>query len=133
MGTEMLRTEDGVTERLTVREAMREISHAQMSGKVDVDEMFGSGQTWYIKYVDGREVRFAPAPPAEEATENVVSVRGGKVHSPMPVLDDPYPLCRGGGMNQMLTKFQPTTAPITCKTCITYERRRRAAREGENG
>jgi hypothetical protein len=65
---------------------------------------------------------------------NVVSYNGGKVHTMMPGQDEhPYPLCRGGGMNQNLTKFRTTDAPITCKTCCTYTERRaeRVAREAE--
>jgi hypothetical protein len=63
---------------------------------------------------------------------NVVSVNGGKVHTMMPGQDEhPYPLCRGGGMNQMLTKYRTVAAELTCKTCTTYAERRaaRLARE----
>lgn len=63
---------------------------------------------------------------------NVVSVRGGKVHSMMPEMgDDAYPLCRGGGMNQSLTKFTITSAELTCKTCLTYAERRKLRAEIE--
>jgi hypothetical protein len=59
---------------------------------------------------------------------NVVSVNGGKVHSMMSGMDEhPYPLCRGGGQNQMVTKFRAVDAPLSCKTCLTYEARRNAA------
>ncbi|MEU7243361.1 hypothetical protein [Streptomyces sparsogenes] len=75
-----------------------------------------------------------PAETEQEADEfnvRVVSVRGGKVHTAMPGLDDEeahvYPLCRGGGMNQMMTKFRVIDAPLTCKTCQTYAERRAAA------
>lgn len=66
----------------------------------------------------------------EEPEENVVSVLGGKVHTPMPGIphDHPYPLCRGGGMNQMLTKFRRTKTPLTCTMCLRYQERREAAR-----
>jgi hypothetical protein len=65
---------------------------------------------------------------ATETPVNVVSYNGGKVHTMMPGMDEhPYPLCRGGGQNQNLTKFTTTTAPITCKTCLTYQGRREAA------
>lgn len=58
---------------------------------------------------------------------NVVSVRGGKVHTMMPGTEEhPYPLCRGGGMNNTLTKFTTTNTPIDCKTCTTYAERRAA-------
>jgi hypothetical protein len=65
---------------------------------------------------------------------HVVSVNGGKVHSAMQDgTDSPaYPLCRGGGMNQNLTKFVPTSAPLTCKTCVTYAERRSAKAEANN-
>jgi hypothetical protein len=67
---------------------------------------------------------------------NVVSVNGGKVHTMMAGSDEhPYPLCRGGGQNQMLTKFRAVDAPLSCKTCLTYEERRNTAAakaEGEN-
>lgn len=56
---------------------------------------------------------------------NVVSVQGGKVHTMMPDAGaNPYPLCRGGGMNQGLTKFTATKAPLSCVTCMTYAERR---------
>ncbi|MEU1074352.1 MULTISPECIES: hypothetical protein [unclassified Streptomyces] len=65
---------------------------------------------------------------------HVVSVRGGKVHTAMPGMpeDHAYPLCRGGGMNNLLTKFRVVAAPLTCTTCLTYAERRaaRLAREG---
>jgi hypothetical protein len=65
---------------------------------------------------------------ATETPVNVVSYNGGKVHTMMPGMDEhPYPLCRGGGQNQNLTKFTTTTAPITCKTCLAYQERREAA------
>jgi hypothetical protein len=59
---------------------------------------------------------------------NVVSYNGGKVHSAMPGMPEghAYPLCRGGGMNQMVTKFRTIDAPLTCKTCLTYAERRAA-------
>lgn len=72
---------------------------------------------------------------------NVVSYHGGKVHTAMPDMPDghAYPLCRGGGMNQMITKFRTIDAPLTCKTCLTYAERRADAdsaritpTEGEN-
>jgi hypothetical protein len=87
------------------------------------------------------EAALAAAEAAEAETEDesmefdegahVVSVNGGKVHSAMQDgTDSPaYPLCRGGGMNQNLTKFIPTSAPLTCKTCVTYAERRSAKAE----
>lgn len=63
----------------------------------------------------------------KEESANVVSYNGGKVHTMMPGQEEhPYPLCRGGGMNNMLTKFTTTNAPLTCKTCLTYAERRAA-------
>lgn len=58
--SEILRTENGEAKRLPAREAMREIDHAMMSGKRDVDEMYGAGHNWFIRYRGGREVRFTP-------------------------------------------------------------------------
>lgn len=61
------------------------------------------------------------AEPVAEPVPNVVSYNGGKVHTGMPGMGDhPYPLCRGGGQNQNLTKFRATDAPVTCKTCRGY-------------
>lgn len=127
MSDEMLRKENGVEKRVATREAMAEINHAMMGGSSDVSEMFGAGQTWYIRYVGGRAVFFTPAPPepVAEPEENVVSYNGGKVHSAMPGLGgEAYPLCRGGGMNQLVTKFRFVKAPLSCKTCLTYAERR---------
>jgi hypothetical protein len=65
---------------------------------------------------------------------NVVSYNGGKVHSAMPGMpeDHAYPLCRGGGMNQMVTTFRTIDAPLTCKTCLTYAERRAAKLAAED-
>jgi len=69
--------------------------------------------------------------PTDETDNHVISVRGGKVHTAMPGMSgDAYPLCRGGGMNQMVTKFAVTKASLSCKTCMTYAERR-ASREGD--
>lgn len=66
-----------------------------------------------------------------ELEVNVVSYRGGKVHTQMPGLDgQPWPLCRGGA-NQMLTKFQTTNAPLSCTHCVEYARRRAVRVEGD--
>ena len=72
--------------------------------------------------------------PATEAVEtpaeqdaHVVSYLGGKVHTLAPGMEEhPYPLCRGGGMNQQLTKFRVTDAPLSCSHCVEYARRRAA-------
>lgn len=67
-----------------------------------------------------------------EPRQNVVSVNGGKVHTMMTGSEEhPYPLCRGGGMNQNLTKFRATDAPLSCQTCMTYAERREAKRIAE--
>jgi hypothetical protein len=42
-----------------------------------------------------------------------------------------YPLCRGGGQNQQLTKFRFVNAELSCKTCMTYAKRREAAKQTE--
>ncbi|RCH68727.1 hypothetical protein DT019_08615 [Streptomyces sp. SDr-06] len=58
----------------------------------------------------------------------MVSYNGGKVHTMTPGQEEhPYPLCRGGGMNQNLTQFRTIDAPLTCKTCLTYAERRKSA------
>ncbi|MGW1268142.1 hypothetical protein [Streptomyces sp. NPDC002491] len=72
--------------------------------------------------------------PAEaDELPRVVSVRGGKVHTAMPGMPDDhaYPLCRGGGMNNRLTKFRVVDAPLTCKTCVMYAERRSATAQKE--
>ncbi|MFF9525419.1 hypothetical protein ACF1DV_26075 [Streptomyces achromogenes] len=129
------RTENGVTSIISQREGLAEINKAMMEGEREVREMSSITRTDYaIEYKDGRSVRLVlidPPAPAEEADEfsnHVVSVRGGKVHKAMPGVPEghAYPLCRGGGMNQMLTQFVTTTAPLSCKTCQTYEERRAA-------
>jgi hypothetical protein len=92
----------------------------------------------YVAVLDARNravsnypTSFVSAVETEEADEtdvHVISVRGGKVHTLMPGAPEghAYPLCRGGGMNQMLTKFVTTKAPLSCKTCTTYAERRAA-------
>ncbi|MFH9248207.1 hypothetical protein ACH4LK_22595 [Streptomyces lydicus] len=70
----------------------------------------------------------APADPEpEELDVHVVSYLGGKVHTLMPGQEEhPYPLCRGGGMNQQVTKFRITSEPLSCSRCVEYARRRAA-------
>ncbi|MFD7257810.1 hypothetical protein [Streptomyces sp. NPDC059874] len=52
---------------------------------------------------------------------NVVSVRGGKVHTATPDHGDhPFPLCRTGDMTNSGTKYRTTAAPVDCKTCGRY-------------
>ena len=96
-----------------------------------LSSFLGRYQNWYVGLVDGDH-----DPPLacdlsvrqrRGGTVNVVSYNGGKVHSSMPGQEErPYPLCRGGGMNQNLTKFRATDAPLTCVTCLTYAERRAA-------
>lgn len=127
------RTENGTTTHVPVKVAMAEVNTAMMEGKRDVDTMSSGSGRHSITYKDGRSVVLilVDEPKPAPATVNVVSYSGGKVHSMMPGMEEhPYPLCRGGGMNQNLTKFVTTAAPLTCKTCCTYAERR-AAKEGK--
>jgi hypothetical protein len=90
--------------------------------------------TRMAKYAEAPEVDEAEAPAAEFNEDvHVVGYSGGKVHSAMPGMPEshPYPLCRGGGQNNRVTKFRETDAPLTCATCITYAERRAAAAEIE--
>lgn len=139
MGKIYERTENGTTTRVSVREALAEVNHAMMDGKRDVRSMSSGWGRHNIEYKDGRRVLLvladepAPEPEAAPTEAHVVSYNGGKVHSLMPGMDEhPYPLCRGGGANQYLTKFRTIDAPLTCKTCLMYAERRaaRLAKEG---
>jgi hypothetical protein len=132
------RTENGVVTHVSREAGLAEINHAMMEGKREVRSMSSISRTDYaVEYKDGRSVRLvlADATAAEEEPAEsdelprVVSVRGGKVHTAMPGAPEghAYPLCRGGGRNQMLTKFTATTAPLSCATCTTYAERRAAA------
>lgn len=136
------RTENGTTAIVSKSEGRDEINHAMMGGQRAVRTM--SSITWTdfaIEYKDGRSVRLVLVDEPAEATEepafdeHVISYNGGKVHTAMPAIgDNAYPLCRGGGQNQHLTKFRPTSAPLSCKTCMGYaEGRAVAARRGEEG
>jgi hypothetical protein len=126
------RTENGTTAHVSIREGLAEVNTAMMEGKRDVRRMSSGSTRHSIEYKDGRRVLLVlvsepkPEPePAPMADVHVVSYSGGKVHSMMPGMEEhPYPLCRGGGMNQMVTKFHATDAPLTCKTCCTYAERR---------
>lgn len=93
------------------------------------DDRYRHVSTYPTRFVSAVE---AEEKPADETDVHVISVRGGKVHTIMPGAPEghAYPLCRGGGMNQMLTKFTITKAPLSCKTCTTYAERR-AARKGD--
>ncbi|MFD3904128.1 hypothetical protein HXS80_15910 [Streptomyces sp. CB04723] len=54
--------------------------------------------------------------------QNVVSVRGGKVHHRQPYLGDHvFPACRTGAMTNSGTKYRTTEAPVDCKTCSAYD------------
>lgn len=128
------RTEDGITSLVSSQDGLTEINAAMMGeDKRTVRTMSAGSGRYDITYKDGRRVLLVlvDAPeadePADEATLHVVSVRGGKVHTLMPGAEEhPYPLCRGGGMNQMLTAFRTTSAPLSCTHCIEYARRRAA-------
>lgn len=125
------RTENGTETLISVSDALGEVNDAMMGGSYKVETMSSSHGNHRIEYTDGRKVSLVEIEgtvPAKVETEqpdvNVISYNGGKVHTGMFGEEDPYPLCRGGGMNQMLTKFCTTTAPLTCKTCLTYAERR---------
>ncbi|WP_406324014.1 hypothetical protein [Streptomyces niveus] len=135
------RTENGVAGQVSIREGLDEVNHAMMDGKRDVKEMSSITRTDFaIEYKDGRKVTLVqvdapaqdtPEPPTFD--EHVISYNGGKVHTAMPGMDEhSYPLCRGGGQNQNLTKFRPTTAPLSCKTCVGYAEGRAVASRGSN-
>ena len=133
-----IRTENGTSIAVTIADAMSEVNYAMMDGKQDVQEMSSGSGRHEIKYKNGRRVLLVledfyivedePEDTEVDLTTNVISYNGGKVHTAMPGLSeaDFYPLCRGGGMNQNLTKFRVIIAPLTCKTCLTYADRRTA-------
>jgi hypothetical protein len=87
-------------------------------------------EAWSFGWFDSEGEPADQEPETDEFDVHVISVRGGKVHTAMPGLEEgeahAYPLCRGGGMNQMLTKFRVVKAPLSCKTCMTYAERRAA-------
>lgn len=75
MATKMFkRTENGVTQWMSIREGLKEINHAMMEGKSEVREMFAGSRGARITYKDGRRVMFmkldAPVEtPAPQQTE----------------------------------------------------------------
>lgn len=132
------RNENGSVTTVSVKEAMIEANHAMMDGKREVKAMSAGSGRYDITYKDGRRVVLVPVEVSEEPEPddvNVISYSGGKVHTAMPGMPEghAYPLCRGGGMNQHLTKFRIINAPLTCKTCLTYAERRAARRAEERG
>ncbi|WP_274031197.1 hypothetical protein [Streptomyces sp. MMBL 11-1] len=53
---------------------------------------------------------------------NVVSVRGGKVHYRAQYLGDHvFPACRTGAMTNSGTKYRTVAAPVDCTTCARYD------------
>lgn len=146
--THFIRTEDGTATNVTKADGLAEVNRCMMDGKREVAEMTAVSGYYMIWYKDGRKVTLSrqdgdmPKPaeeptaePIEDQGVRVVSFNGGKVHTLMPDSEEhPWPLCRGGGMNQMLTKFHVTTAPLSCTHCVEYARRRaaRLAREAGN-
>ncbi len=50
-------------------------------------------------------------------TNNVVAIRGGKVHAPNPATEVPWPLCRTGGQAQRGTRWTTTDRPVDCQAC----------------
>ncbi len=132
--THYRRTENGQTTVVTVRDAMAEISHAQMDGKRQVAEM-SSGRTRHeITYTDGRHVVLVPADEPQKSVARVdahcTSIRGGVVHTNRPVGGEMWPECRTGAQDSRGTLYVPTTAALTCRNCIEQERRR-DAKKGE--
>lgn len=132
------RTENGTTTPVDRVTGLAEINAAMMGvGRKAVRSMSSITRTDYaIDYRDGRSVRLIlvdtpeePTAEEPEADEHCTPVMGGKVHTLMPgaPADHAYPLCRGGGMNQRLTKFRIIKAPLTCSMCLTYAERRKAA------
>ncbi|MEU0667166.1 hypothetical protein ABZ508_02685 [Streptomyces lavendulocolor] len=135
------RTENGTVTTVDRVAGLAEINAAMIGEtRKTVRTMSSISRTDYaIEYKDGRSVRLAlvdapEAPAAEdEPTENVVSMRGGKVHSPTPGTPerDAFPLCRTGGSTNLGTRYRTLYAPLTCSTCLTYKQRREAARAGQ--
>lgn len=109
---------------------------ARQPGHVGPHRNTKAVEAWTFSWFDSDGTP-ADADVAEEPTfdAHVISYNGGKVHTAMPGMDGhSYPLCRGGGQNQHLTKFRPTTAPLSCKTCMGYaEGRAVAARKAKEG
>lgn len=130
------KTSNGFTDRITAAEGLEIINYYQMDGSRFVKSMSQiSAGSYEIVRKDGTAVRLVRVTVQEEQSAEdvrVISYNGGKVHTMMPGMEEnPYPLCRGGGMNQNLTKFTTTTAPLSCKTCMTYAERRAARLAGE--
>lgn len=51
---------------------------------------------------------------------NVVSVRGGKVHTGSTTYDHTFPLCRTGAQSSSGITYRETAAAVDCKTCVGY-------------
>lgn len=126
------RTEDGATTRVTVREALAEVNRAQMESKRDVRRM-SSGRTRHdIEYKDGRHVVLVLVDEPETADRfaaHCIPAAGGKVHTATPdsVDGEAFPFCRTGGQDSRGTFYALTSAPLTCRTCLTQERYRKEA------
>lgn len=48
----------------------------------------------------------------------VVSVKGGKVHWRLSAISLDFPACQTGGQMRRMTRYQPTSAPVTCEKCL---------------
>jgi hypothetical protein len=118
------RTENGTTTEVDVKAGWAEINHAMMAGKKDVRTMSSGGTQHSIEYKDGRKVRLVLSEVEDQApaqSVNVVSVRGGKVHtkSAWDADGSVHALCRVSAR----TVYRETNAELTCDVCIENERR----------
>jgi hypothetical protein len=69
--------------------------------------------------------------PDEDTLRMCIAVNGGEIHTAAHEDDDEqvFPLCRTGGQNNRLTKYQFVTgADLTCQHCVGYREGRAAAR-----
>ncbi|MFF7816087.1 hypothetical protein ACFZCF_29795 [Streptomyces sp. NPDC007945] len=57
-------------------------------------------------------------------------VDGGRVHTLTPgaPAEDPFPQRRTGGSSSRGIRYRIVTAPLTCRTCLAHEARRKAHR-----
>lgn len=118
------RIENGAKTIISVGDAMSEVNAAMMGHKHLVREMSsGSGQH-SISYTDGRNVRLTLVD--EQPATNLVNFRGGKVHTLVMIGQHAFPECKPG-MGSVFD-WTETASPITCRTCLMYERRRDEAK-----
>lgn len=115
------RTENGQTVTVSARVALDEINAAQMHNKGAVREMSYANHNAHIVYKDGRDVRLTRQEESAPA-KNLVNFRGGKVHTQVMIGKHAFPECKPG-MGSVFD-WTETESPITCRTCLMYERRR---------